>query len=145
MVWRVFLWWLIGWKGNWKYRGWDNVTCNNAYIEASFLLYFSFEFVEINWKNIYIYMNSDSVYTVELFLKFCHCSNGKIDLTTDRGEEEVASTTSFVNCDLITRNFCKTCLAILTRRCINLLTWNNTSAIWLRNDLSMEIILDEFI
>lgn len=74
-------------------------------------------------------MNSDSVYTVELFLKFCHCSNGKIDLTTDRGEEEVASTTSFVNCDLITRNFCKTCLTILTRRCINLLTWNNTSAI----------------
>lgn len=54
-----------------------------------------------------------------IVLEILSLFDGEINSTTDSGEEELASTTSFVNCNLIMRNFYETSLAILTWRYIN--------------------------
>lgn len=74
----VFLWWLIGEKGNWKYRAlrWRNVTV--------FAFFFFFEFVEIDRRAAYM----RTMILRGIVFRIC-----KINSTAQRGEkreEEVA-------------------------------------------------------
>lgn len=96
----------------------------NVYRSEDFYIIFVF-FFPLNLLRLIrrtVYENNDSLVYVELFLKFRHCSMVKLiqPQIAEKREEELASTTSFVNCNLITRNFYKTSLAILTSGYINL-------------------------